>query len=109
MNQTLNHFRRSYPVALVGALGLIASLLSSCGSSPKRDPESLKRAQAQAHAARSAYHQDQNARDYASSMTSEPEKAPNEIRYYRVPVEAHVNEEGLLIESHKLTLEIIQP
>ncbi len=109
MNQTLNHFRRNHPVALVGALGLIASLLSSCGSSPKRNPESLKRAQAQAHAARSAYHQDQKARDDASNMTSDPEKASNDVRYYRVPVEAHVDEEGLLIESHKLTLEIIQP
>ena len=109
MNQTTTPKRFAREVGRLGVLGLIASGFSSCGSSPKPDPEALKRAESQAHAARAAYHRNQNALAYAPIVTPEPVQAPNEIRYFQVPVDSYVNEDGLLIDDHQLTLEIIQP
>lgn len=109
MNQTTRFPKWGRQVILLGAFGLLGCTLSSCSSTPRVNQQLLQKAQAQAHKARSNYHRDQQARDYASSISTEPEEPPNEVRFFRVPVEAHVNEDGLLIEAHKLTLEIIQP
>jgi hypothetical protein len=109
MNQTSTILKCCRTVILLGASGLTICTVSSCNSTPRVDQQLLQRAQAQAHATRSSYHRDQQARDYASSISTEPDEPPNEVRFFRVPVEEHVNEDGLIIEAHKLTLEIIQP
>ena len=109
MNKILEILKSVKRTGLVSVIGVAIPCLSSCGSSSKHNPEALKQIEARSHATRSAYHRDQKARDHAPRMEAKPEAKIEEIRYFQVPIDAHVSEDGLLIESHKLTLEIVQP
>lgn len=92
-----------------GTLGFsLVTLLSSCGSSPQPHPKDLHQRQMQAHAMRAQVHREEVARQFAPLPEPKVSELPNQVRYYEVPVEGHVNSDGLIIESHKLTLEIVQ-
>lgn len=90
-------------------LSALSGLLVSCGYDARAAQKALREAQARAHDVRTAFHRDQQRWGYDSQGIPQAEEVLDEARYYRVPVEEHVNEDGLIIDAHHTTLKIIQP
>lgn len=53
------------------------------------------------HTVRQEYHR--------REMEKELPPPPVPKKYYRIPVPAHTNSEGVRVEAHEVTLEIVQP
>ena len=102
--------KRSYQKQLC-ALALIAgSLCSSCswlglhttGQLRKGTSKAYQQGQREgiAREARRAFHE--------SQREAERPEQPPEIEYYKVPVPAHVSEDGVKIEGHTVTIPVVK-